>query len=40
VWYRIVVEMLEDCMGRFIVTCSFRCVSDNFDCAFARVDKC
>jgi exonuclease III len=34
---RKVVEKLEDCVGRFTIECSFRCISDNFEWAFASV---
>jgi hypothetical protein len=36
-WDRRVVEKIEECMGRFVVVCSFRCVTENFEWAFAGV---
>jgi hypothetical protein len=36
-WDRRVVEKLEVCVGRFIIACYFRSVSDNFEWAFAGV---
>jgi hypothetical protein len=32
-----VVEKIEECVGRFVVTCAFRCMTKNFDWAFAGV---
>jgi exonuclease III len=36
-WDRSVVEKLDDCVGRFIVACSFRSVNDNFEWVFTGV---
>jgi hypothetical protein len=36
-WDRRVVEKMEVWKGRFIIACSFRCESDNFEWAFASV---
>jgi hypothetical protein len=26
-----VVEKIEECVGRYVVACSFRCVTENFE---------
>lgn len=36
-WDRRVVEKVEDYIGRYMVACSFKCVSDGFLWAFASV---
>lgn len=36
-WDIRVVKKMEVCVGRFIITCSFCCVSDNFEWVFAGV---
>jgi hypothetical protein len=32
-----VVEKIDECMGRFVVAFSFRCVTKNFKWAFAGI---
>jgi len=34
-WDRRMVEKIEDCVGTFLVACSFRNVSEHFEWAFA-----
>jgi hypothetical protein len=34
-WDRRVVKKNEECVGRYVVTCAFQSVTENFDCAFA-----
>lgn len=34
---RQVVEKIEECVGRFVVGSSFRCVTENFEWAFVGV---
>lgn len=36
-WDKRVVEKIEDCVGNFMVACSFRSVSDSFEWAFVGV---
>jgi hypothetical protein len=36
-WDRRVVEKIKECVGEFVVACSFRDVEDGFDWSFARV---
>jgi hypothetical protein len=36
-WDRRVVEKIEDCVGRFVVACLFRSVTENWEWAFAGV---
>jgi exonuclease III len=36
-WDRRVVEKVEECVGRFVVACAFRCVTENFEWAFAGI---
>jgi exonuclease III len=36
-WDRQVVEKIEECVGRFVVACVFRSVTENFEWAFAGV---
>jgi exonuclease III len=36
-WDRQVVEKIEECVGRFVVACVFRSVTENFEWAFASV---
>jgi hypothetical protein len=36
-WDRRVVEKIEDCVGRYVVACLFRSVTENWEWAFAGV---
>ncbi|GLT55575.1 hypothetical protein SLA2020_286860 [Shorea laevis] len=36
-WDRRVVEKVEECVGRFVVACAFRSVTENFEWAFAGI---
>jgi hypothetical protein len=29
------VEKIKECVGKFVVACSFKCVTENFEWAFA-----
>jgi hypothetical protein len=38
-WDRQVVEKIEECVGRFVVACSFIYIVENFEWAWSRIDR-